>query len=85
MIKLLDVSHETIKILEENSKISDISHGNIFSAISPQERGKKRKKKKMGLHQTEKFFAQQRKPLTKREGNLLSWRRYLQMIPLIKG
>ena len=36
-IKDLNMSHETIKILAENigSKISDISHSNIFADISP--------------------------------------------------
>ena len=35
-IKTLNVTPETIKILEENisSKISDVSHSNIFSDIS---------------------------------------------------
>ena len=36
-IKFLNVSHETIKILEGNigSKISDISHSNNFAKMSP--------------------------------------------------
>ena len=36
-IENLNVSHQTMKILEENigSKISDISHSNIFAGISP--------------------------------------------------
>ena len=36
-IKDLNVSHKTIKIIEENigSKFSDILHSNIFADISP--------------------------------------------------
>ena len=50
-IKDLNVSRETIKILEENtgSKISDIAH-NIFSDISLQARETKEKNKQMKLH-----------------------------------
>ena len=41
-IKDLNISHNTIKILEENigSKISDISHSDIFADISPRAREK---------------------------------------------
>ena len=63
-IKVLNVRPETIKIVEENigSKISDIAHSNILSNISPQARKTKEKKtKQMGLRQTKKYFAQQRK------------------------
>ena len=36
-IKDLNVSHDTIKVLEKNTgrKISDISHSNIFTDMSP--------------------------------------------------
>ena len=39
-IKDLNISHDTIKTLEENigSKISDILHSNIFANISPRAR-----------------------------------------------
>ena len=44
-IKDLNVKFETIKILKVNihSKISDISHSNIFSDTSPWTREKKKK------------------------------------------
>ena len=44
-IKDLNVRHETINIVEENigNKISDISHMNILSDISPQARETKEK------------------------------------------
>ena len=39
-IKDLNISHDTIKVLEENigRKISDILHSNIFANICPQAR-----------------------------------------------
>ena len=44
-IKDFNISLKTIKILEENigSKISDISHRNIFASISPRARETKEK------------------------------------------
>ena len=58
MAKDLNVSPETMKILEENisSKISDIAHSNILSEISSQAREIKEKNKQMGLHEIKKFL-----------------------------
>ena len=55
-IKDLNISHDTIKVLEENigRKISDIPHSNIFAYISP--RAKEIKEKKMGLPQIKKLL-----------------------------
>ena len=54
-IKDLNVSHDTIKVLEENidRKISDIPHSNVFTDMSPRHKGKK---KQMGCHQNKKLL-----------------------------
>ena len=54
-IKDLNISHDTIKVLEENigRKISDIPCSNIFTNMSPRARDIK-KKKQMGPHQIKK-------------------------------
>ena len=51
------MSLDAIKVLAENigSKISDISHTNIFVHISPRAREIKEKNKQMGLHQIKIF------------------------------
>ena len=43
--KDLNISHDTIKVLEENigRKISDILHSSIFTGMSPRARGIKEK------------------------------------------
>ena len=66
-IKDLNVSRETIKkILEEDigSKISDISHNNIFANMSPRAREIKEKLNKWDYIKL-KSSAQQKKPSTK--------------------
>ena len=52
-IKNLNISHNTIKVLEENigKKISDIALSNIFTYMSPKARNIKERIKKMGPHQ----------------------------------
>ena len=52
-MKDLNVSRNTIKVLEENigRKISDIPHSNIFTDMSP-----KGKNKQMGPHQNKKLL-----------------------------
>ena len=45
-IKDLNISHDTIKVLKENSrKISDIPHSNIFTDMSPKARDIKERMK----------------------------------------
>ena len=57
-IKDLSVSHNTIKVLEENigRKISDILRTNIFTTMSPYRMEHKGKNKQMGLHQNKKLL-----------------------------
>ena len=56
-IKDLNISHDTINILEENigRKISDIPCSNIFTDMSPRTRVKG-KNKQMELHQNKKLL-----------------------------
>ena len=58
LIKELNVSLQTIKILEENigSKILDTACNNILSGIFSQVRETKEKNKQMGLHETKRFL-----------------------------
>ena len=51
-IKGLNISHDSIQVLEENigRKISDIPHSNVFTDMSPRARDIKGKNKQMGLH-----------------------------------
>ena len=50
-IKDLNISHDTIKVLEENigRKISDISHSNMFTDMSPRARDIKKRINKWDL------------------------------------
>ena len=56
-IKDLNVSHDTIKVLEENidRKISDIPHSNIFTNMSPKARDIKERINKWGLIKIKSF------------------------------
>ena len=49
-VKDFNVSHNTIKVIEENigRKISNIPHSNIFADVSPRTRETKEKNKQMG-------------------------------------
>ena len=53
--------------------MSDISLSNIFSDKPPQAR--ETKNKQVGLHQTKKVIAQQRKPSTKQKDSPLTRRK----------
>ena len=57
-IKDLNISHNTIKILEENTgiKISDMSCSNIFASISPRAREIKEKINKWAYIKLKSFF-----------------------------
>ena len=56
-IKDLDISHKTIKVLEENigRKISDISRSNIFTDMSPRTRNIKQRMNKWDLVKIKSF------------------------------
>ena len=56
-IKDLNISCDTIKVLEENigSKISDIPHRNILTDISPKARGMKKRINKWELIKIKSF------------------------------
>ena len=84
-IKDLNVRHETIKILKENtgSNFFDISHSNFFLDISLEARGTKAKINYWDLIKIKSFCTA--KETTKLKDNLLNWRRYLQMIYPIKA
>ena len=57
-IKDLNISRNTIKVLEENigMKISDIPLSNILTDTSPKARDIKGKNKQMGPHQNKKLL-----------------------------
>ena len=57
VVKDLNISHDTIKVLEENigRKISDISCSNIFTNMSPRARGVKERINKWDLSKIKSF------------------------------
>ena len=77
-VKYLNISHNTIKVLEENigSKFSDIPCSNIFTDISSRAVETKEKINKWDYIKL-KSSAQQRKPSSKWKGNTLDGRIYL--------
>ena len=84
-IKDLNVSPETIKILEEStaSHLFDTSNSNFFLDRSPEARETKAKISYWDYIKM-KSFRTARKPSTKLKDNLLNGRRYLQMTYLIR-
>ena len=56
-IKKLNISHDSIKVLEENisGKISDIPHSNIFTDMSPRARDIKERINKWDLSKIKSF------------------------------
>ena len=57
-IKALNISRDTIKVLEENTgrKISDISHSSIFTDMSPRARDIKERINKWDLIKIKSFY-----------------------------
>ena len=80
-IKDLNVKLETIRLPEENtgSGLFAISLSNDFLDLTPKAKAIKAKISKWD-HMKLKASAQQRKPLTKLEGNILNGIKYLQII-----
>ena len=81
-IKDLNISRDTIKVLEENigRKISDISWSNIFTDMSPRARDVKERINKWDLIKIKSFcMAKENSIKMKREPTI--WENYLPMIP----
>ena len=81
-IKDLNISCDTIKVLEENirRKISDIPCSNIFSGMSPKARDIKERLNKWDLI-TIKSFCMAKENSTKLQKNQQYGKTYLLMIP----
>ena len=56
MDKDLNISHDTIKVLEENTGKSQVSHIAMFLLMHLLGQGKEKKNKQMGLQQTKKLL-----------------------------
>ena len=72
-IKDLNISHDTIKVLQENigRKISDIPHSNIFTDMSPRARNIKERINKWDLIKIKSFCTAKENGIKiKREPNL---------------
>ena len=81
-IKDLNVSHNTIKVLEENigRKISDIPRSNIFNSMSPRFRDIKERINKWDLIKIKSFCtAKENSIKMKREP--ATWEKHLPMTP----
>ena len=81
-IKDLNISHYTLKVLEENigRKISDILHSNIFTDISPGSRDIKERINKWDLIKI-KSFCTAKEIISRMKRVQTVWKIYLQMIP----
>ena len=66
-MKNLNIGCDTIKVQEENigKKISDISHSNIFTNMSPGARDINGKTKQMWSHQNKKSFCMAKETVLK--------------------
>ena len=80
-IKDLNISRNTIKVLQENiRKISDIPCSNIFTDVSPRARDIKERINKCNLIKIKSFcMAKENSIKIKREPTI--WKTYLPMIP----
>ena len=85
-IKDLNISHNTIKVLEENTvkKIADIPHSNIFTDISPRARDIKERINKWDLIKI-KFFSTAKENSIKMKRELTVWENIFANDILDKG
>ena len=81
-IKYLNISGDIIKVLKENTgrKISDISHSNIFTDMSPKARDIKERINKWDLSKLNSFCMAKENSMKMKE-NQLYGKTYLPMIP----
>ena len=84
-VKDLNISHNTIKVLEENigRKISDIPRSNILTDTSPRARDIKERINKWDLIKI-KSFCRAKENSTKLQKEPTVWETYLPMIPQIR-
>ena len=85
-IKDLNISHDTIKVLQENigRKISDILRSNIFTDISPKARDIKERINKWDLIKLKTFFMAEENSIKMKRTNsmgrhICQW--YLRQVP----
>ena len=85
-IKDLNISHNTIKVLEENigRKISDIPRSNILTDTSPKARDIKEKINKWDLIKIKSFCTAKENSIKMKKNNQLYGKTYLPMIPQTK-
>ena len=76
--KDLNITHDTIKVLEENisRKISDILCSNIFTNMSPRARNIKERINKWGLIKI-KSFCKAKENISKMKRDPTIWERYI--------
>ena len=84
-IKDLNITHDTIKVLEENigRKISDILHSNVFPDMSPKARDIKERINKWDLIKL-KIFCMVKENSIKMKENQPYGKMYLPRIPLTR-
>ena len=85
-IKDLNISHDTIEVLEENigRKISNITFSNIFTDTSPRARDIKERIKKWDFIKI-KIFCMPQESINKMESALTIWENIFALDTLDKG
>ena len=85
-MKYINMSQETIKVLEENtsSNLFDTGRSNFLQGTSPEARETKAKINYWDFIKI-KIFCTTKETINKTKRQPTEWRRYLQMTYLIKG